>query len=286
MGMRNGLIELAFELKQRGIFDNLDSVLDFGSQELRITFSELENLFLKIGKPKSILKKYQVLKKFPKGKRISTKILWKDLGFNKIFSFDINKQHKSLNYDLNDPFLDKKFFNSFDLVTDFGNNEHIYNLSEAYKTLYKVCKKDGIIWCFQSVFRGNGFYNFDQSFFETYAAYNQLSIVYSAYVIHVGQYDQFLIPCNKDLLNAINLFNVKSIYITYVFRKKLEEDPKNIYQYGLNDTKQNFTTKFIQREGLSEKFYIPSKSISYYKKLAKKGDKNSIFWLRQLGIKY
>jgi hypothetical protein len=286
MGMRNGLIELAFELKQRGIIDNLDSVLDFGSQELRITYSELENLFLKIGKTKSILKKYEVLKKFPKGKRISTKILWKDLGFNKIFSFDINKQHNSLNYDLNDPFLDKNFFNTFDLVTDFGNNEHIYNLSEAYKTLYKVCKKDGIIWCFQSVFRGNGFYNFDQSFFETYAAYNQLSILYSAYVIHVGQYDQFLIPCNKDLLNAINLFNVKSIYITYVFRKNLDEDPKNIYQYGLNDAKQNFTTKFIQREGLSEKFYIPSKSITNYKKLAKKGDKNSIFWLRQLGIKY
>lgn len=73
MGMRNGLIELAFELKQRGIIDNLDSVLDFGSQELRITYSELENLFLKIGKTKSILKKYEVLKKFPKGKEFQQK---------------------------------------------------------------------------------------------------------------------------------------------------------------------------------------------------------------------
>lgn len=286
MGMRNGLIELAFELKQRGLFNNFESVLDFGSQEIRITYNEIANLFYKLGITKSVLKKYEVLKKFPKGKRIPTKTLWKDLGFKKTYSFDINEQHNSLNYDLNEPFIDKKFFNSFDLVTDFGNNEHVFNLSEAYKTLYKVCKKGGIIWCFQSVFRGNGFYNFDQSFFETYAAYNELSILYSAYVVHVGQYNQFLIPCNKDLLNAINLFNTKSIYITYLFRKQSTKTPKNIFQYGLNDTSESFSTKFIQREDLSEKFYIPSKSISEYKKLAKKGDEDSIFWLRQLGIKF
>ena len=72
MGMRNGIIELAFELKQRGVFDNFDSILDFGSQEIRISYEELENLFLKIGKPKTILKKYDILKKFPKGKRNKT----------------------------------------------------------------------------------------------------------------------------------------------------------------------------------------------------------------------
>ena len=286
MGMRNGIIELAFELKQRGIFKNFESVLDFGSQEIRISYEELENLFLKIGKSKSILKKYEILKKFPKGKRISSKKLWKDLDFKKTFSFDINKQHNSINFDLNHPFTDKNYFNYFDLVTDFGNNEHVFNLSEAYKTMYKVCKKDGLIWCFQSVFRGNGFYNFDQSFFETFAAYNNLSILYSAYVVNIGQYDQYLSPCNKELLNSINLFNVKSIYITYVFRKLSNENVKNIYQYGLDNTKQSFTTKFIQREALSEKFYIPSNSITSYKKLAKKGNKNAIFWLRQLGIKF
>lgn len=285
MGMRNGLIELAFELKQRGLFENFNTILDFGSQEIRISFNELENLFQKIGKPKSILKKYEILKKFPKGKRISSKTLWKDLGFKKTFSFDINKQHESLNYDLNEPFTDKNYFNSFDLVTDFGNNEHVFNLSEAYKTLYKLCKKDGLIWCFQSVFRGNGFYNFDQSFFETFAAYNELSIVHSAYVVHTGQYDQFLIPCNKELLNTINLFNVKSIYITYLFRKNSNKSSNNIYQYGLDNTKHSFNTKFIQRETMSEKFYIPSKSLNSYKKLAKKGDKEAIFWLRQLGVK-
>ena len=73
MGMRNGIIELAFELKQRGIFKNFESVLDFGSQEIRISYEELENLFLKIGKSKSILKKYEILKKFPKGKEFLQK---------------------------------------------------------------------------------------------------------------------------------------------------------------------------------------------------------------------
>ena len=137
MGMRNGIIELAFELKQRGIFKNFESVLDFGSQEIRISYEELENLFLKIGKSKSILKKYEILKKFPKGKRISSKKLWKDLDFKKTFSFDINKQHNSINFDLNHPFTDKNYFNYFDLVTDF-ETMNMYSISQRH---IKLCIK-------------------------------------------------------------------------------------------------------------------------------------------------
>ena len=39
----------------------------------------------------------------------------------------------------------KKFADKYDLVTDFGNNEHAFNIAEAYKTTHKLCKKDGLI---------------------------------------------------------------------------------------------------------------------------------------------
>ena len=31
--------------------------------------------------------------------------------------------------------------NKFDLVTDFGNNEHVFNVGQAYKNMYQLCKK-------------------------------------------------------------------------------------------------------------------------------------------------
>ena len=82
-------------------------------------------------------------------------------------------------------------------MTDFGNNEHVFNVGEAYRTMYNLTKKDGFIWIFQSVFGGNGFFNFDASFFEGYAAANNLSIVHSCYLIYPSEYEQIVVPCNK-----------------------------------------------------------------------------------------
>ena len=42
----------------------------------------------------------------------------------------------------------------------------------------KLCKKNGYMWIYQSVNNGNGFFNFDISFFEGFAAANKLGIVY------------------------------------------------------------------------------------------------------------
>ena len=39
----------------------------------------------------------------------------------------------------------------------FGNNEHVFNVGEAYKTMFKLTKKNGLIWIRQSVYNGNGF---------------------------------------------------------------------------------------------------------------------------------
>ena len=63
----------------------------------------------------------------------------------------------------------------------------------------KMCKKNGLIWINQSVYGGNGFYHFDQSFFEGFAAANSLTILHMAYVLNIERINN-LIPCDKDLL--------------------------------------------------------------------------------------
>jgi len=285
--MKIGLINIALQLYKLNKFNKLSNILDMGSKELRVTYTDLENAF-KSANIDFNKKKFNVLKNFPSGKRISTKNFWEELNIKKHYSLDINKQHNSFFQDLNYPIdkKNKKYLSKFDLITDFGNNEHVFNIGEAYKTMYDLCKPGGFIWIFQSVYNGNGFYNFDQSFFETFAATNDLSIVYSCYLVHINEYDQFVIPCNKDLFNSFDLAKIKNISISYIYRKQSSKKFKYPYQYNVRNRNEIFNLNFINKEVIPEKIYVPTKKISDLIKLAKKGDIASINWLRAIGKKF
>lgn len=283
--MKIGLINIALQLYKLNKFKNLNNVIDLGSKELRVSFSQLVYAF-KQANINFEKKNFNILKKFPKGKRISTKFFWKELGTKNHFCLDINKEQNSLYHDLNYPLKNNNLLNKFDLVTDFGNNEHIFNIGEAYKTMYQICKKNGFLWIFQSVYNGNGFYNFDQSFFEGLAAANQMSIVHSCYLVHTNEYEQFVIPCNKDLLNTFDLTKVKNISISYIFRKTNNKNFRYYYQYNLKNKNEVFNLNFINSSIAPEKIYIPLKKINELKKQAKKGDKASINYLRAINVNF
>ena len=283
--MKIGLINIALELIASKKFKNVSNVLDMGSKELRVSYDQLEYAFKQVNL-KFNKKKFDKLRIFPKGKRISTKNFWLEVGVKDYKCLDINRSHNSIFVDLNQPFTNKKYLNNFDLVCDFGNNEHVFNIGEAYKTMYKLTKKNGFIWIFQSVYGGNGFFNFDASFFEGYAAANNLSIVHACYLVKLSTYDQIVIPCNKDLFNVIDLSKVKGIDISYVFKKNSDKEFSCHYQYGLNNNQSPYLISFLNSEYPPEKLYIPTKSIKERKKKAKKGDTLSIEWLRSTGIKF
>ena len=94
------------------------------------------------------------------------------------------KVGKVYKQDLNFPLTDKDLIEKYDLVTDFGNNEHPFNFIEAFITMHKLCKEKGFLMIHQGLFKGNGFVNFDISFFENYAAVNNYSIKHSCLVFN------------------------------------------------------------------------------------------------------
>ena len=282
--MKIGLINLALTLYKNGFFSDVNSMLDMGSKELRVSYTDLKHSLDQVNiKIKN--KDLNILKKFPKGKRISTKNFWSLLKIKDYKCTDINKSHNSIYLDLNYPLKNKKLFSKFDLVNDFGNNEHIFNVGEAFKTMYNLCKKDGLIWINQSVYGGNGFFHFDQSFFEGFAAANSLSIVHMSYVINIGAYKQFLIPCDKDLISQFDLNKIKNLDISCIFRKKTNNKFKYHYQYNSNNNQKPFLQSFITNKYPPERIYIPTKKRSEYIKSAKKGDELSKIWLRSFGYK-
>ena len=73
------------------------------------------------------------------------------------------------------------------------------------------------------------------SFFEGLAAANNLSIIHSCYLVHVNEYEQFVIPCNKDLFSVLDLNKIKDISISYIFRKNTNNKFKFYYQYNFNN---------------------------------------------------
>jgi len=282
--MKNGLLNIAVELKKTGVFKSVNNIIDMGTKTLRIHYDELEYLFNQAN-IKFNSNKFKFLKNFPKGKRKSTKLFWEELGIKNYNCLDINKEKDSIYCDLNVPFNDKKHIGKYDLVTDFGNNEHVFNVGEAYKTMYKLCKKNGFIWIFQQVYNGNGFFHFDISFFEGFSLANKLNTIYAAYIVLIDDYEQFLIPANKNLLDVIDLNKVKSIDITYVFRKTSNQEFKYYYQYNMKNKKNFYSIKFIQNKFPPERYYIQTKPIKDIKHKANKGDSFSEEWIRATGIK-
>jgi hypothetical protein len=271
--MKIGLISLALQLKMNGTFKNVNKIMDMGTKALRVNYEDLEYAFKQTNLTFEA-KKFNFLKEFPKGKRRSTKLFWEQLDIKDYSCLDINNEKDSIYCDLNIPFNDKKHLLKYDLVMDFGNNEHAFNVGEAYRTMYNLCNKDGYLWIFQSVFNGNGFFQFDISFFEGMALANQMGIIHASYIVCTNDYDQFLIPANKDLFNMLDLSKVKSIDITYVLKKTNLDDFKYYYQYNLKDNKRYYAVDFLTKNFPPERHYIQTKTIKNIKSLVKKNKAN------------
>lgn len=58
---------------------------------------------------------------------------------------DANGQNGALVRDLNKPLDEAALAMRFDLVTDFGTGEHVFNQAEVWRTLHNLCKPGGLI---------------------------------------------------------------------------------------------------------------------------------------------
>lgn len=224
MGLSMAAVKLNLELWERGFFKNIKSVIEMGSQELHLKKADFDNLLKEACLTSNRNIDFSNLEHFPNFPRCSAKALYELLGAEKYDSFDLNAEHGALTHDLNLPFENSSFFGKYDLVTDHGCNEHVFNIAETYKTMHKLCGQGGIITIVQAVWKGNGYYQFDSSFFEGLAAANNYRILFSSYIVGVrtaaGNYMDYHIPLSRDLLQAIDWAKTDNINICYVFQKQ------------------------------------------------------------------
>ena len=237
MAITGKVSDIILELKQIGFYKKVSSVIDMGDQDINLTYEEITNNLKKFG-IKFDEKLFEIAKNAPKRPRVSSSILWKTLGVNvtdKIDMVEIKRPPeqsvgKIYKHDLNFPLKDSSLIGKYDLVTDFGNNEHPFNFIEAFTTMHKLCKEKGYLMIYQNIFNGNGYINFDISFFENFAAVNNYSIVHSCLIFNYPKNVYFSTPVRKDFFEVVDLNKLKDIAIFYLLKKEKNTDFKFPYQ--------------------------------------------------------
>jgi hypothetical protein len=277
MAITNALSDAIFYLNSKNFFNNIKSVVDMGDQDFKIPLDNylLNSKIYQIKKDKLILK---YLKKKSFNPILSSSFFWKSLGLLKTARMDLIFKDRFLEdncselikFDLNNEYKDQKYMGKFDLVTDFGNNEHPFNIKETFQTMHNLCKNGGYIWSMQSLFNGNGFYNFNSCFYEHIAAFNNYSIVYSYLIFGFENSEKYIsTPVDIDYIKYIDLKNANQYTINYIFKKNGEGKFKVPYQgMGYNgDKNMLFNIDYKGKQIPLEQSYIPlstdSLSIKY-----------------------
>ncbi len=235
MGLGIAAVQNTLELSKLGLLEGINKIVEMGSQELHLTALDLEEMIKMAGLNNFQKNKFPDIDNWPNSPRCSAKSFYQFLGIKEYVSIDMNKEHGSISLDFNLPLEDTSLYSQFDLVTDHGACEHAFNIAETYRTMHRLCKPKGLIVIAQSLWGGNGYFLYDESFFDGIAAANNYKIIFNSYVITTksktpnGSDNQFHIPLNRDLLKTIDLSNA-NIGVYVVLQKQDKSDFKFPYQ--------------------------------------------------------
>jgi hypothetical protein len=267
LGIGTQIVQVLLELHHLGKLEGLKNVAEIGSQELHLKKEDLNDLYLQAGLDATLTNNIPNLDNWPGQPRATLKALYNHLGIQDYTSMDINGDFGSIPLDLNYELTDKSLFDKFDIVTDFGSCEHVFNVGECYKTIHKMTKVNGLIIIYQSVFKGNGYFLFDRSFMEGIAAANNYKIITSSYVVSTGTKTSagsdkyFHIPMSEDLIRSLK--DIRSLSICMILQKTQPDDFKIPYQGTLSNQKYNSYgfNKIYNKDDLSVS-YIPQYNLN------------------------
>jgi tetratricopeptide (TPR) repeat protein len=187
------MIDWIDRLHKRGVFDGKRSVLELAPQDLtglsvddvvrlvgRITGAEasrsaIESKFFDNGVPRWWT---------------ATPDFYAVLGLKEYYAADLNDKRAEYLIDLNRPtMLPRKF----DVITDFGTLEHVFNIGNGIKFIHDHLELGGIALHVLPAFGdyNHGFYNIHSTFFKDVAAANGYELIDIAYVPDVGRQNFF-----------------------------------------------------------------------------------------------
>jgi SAM-dependent methyltransferase len=169
MGYGRDSLNLTLSLWKDGVFDSSKSVIELGSQDLKMSKMELDLVFNKI---------LQIQKRIDEP--FIPEMMYRAMGFDKYRCVDADGQNNALVFDLNSDIRSKYSFNeTFDLVTNHGTTEHCFDQYNVFRNIHNFCKPNGIMihgLPFQG-YLNHGFYNYQPAFYRALAAANNYRMI-------------------------------------------------------------------------------------------------------------
>jgi len=178
VGISKGLAKLLLDESNSTPFSG--KLLLLGKSDIYFTNKDLYKIARQFNtKLKEEKIKYSLKKQFSVKNYISDDYFFKCLGFSEVSSLDYSDfESADIIFDLNNENIPKKLENSFDMIIDAGTTEHVFNIPNVLKNLYKMLQVGGrIIHCSPSSNHiDHGFYMFSPTLFWDYYSANKFHI--------------------------------------------------------------------------------------------------------------
>ncbi len=224
MGWSTGVVESFFSHYIDFANADMNSVIEFGSQDLNddyMTVSSMFNRFCVEYDKEKLKNGCDVV-----GVK-SAKVMFSSLGFTKYDCVDLNGTHgafkMNLNNDLNSVY---GFVEKYDLVTNCGTSEHCFDQATVIRNMHNLCKVGGLMYfvlpCYGS--DNHGFYHVNPLLFLRMAAANGYTIEnvdFLAIDVDAYQYKLYngfyALETSGDEIKLLD--SNRPIYISIILRK-------------------------------------------------------------------
>lgn len=155
------------------------------------------------------------------GSHASVKDFYLSNGFSSYVALDVNTAKDAVIADLNYPVE----MGPFDLVTNNGTGEHLWNQHQVFKNAHDLCKHEGVMvhilpftpWV------NHGFFNYNPILFRDLAAANDYEILIqwigdrTGRIVELGDW-AYIDKRPTQLIDALNTFS-KDVFCVFAYRK-------------------------------------------------------------------
>jgi hypothetical protein len=158
------------------------SVVELGNQTFNSSDAALEAVLARAeGHPGIDLERLRALcRLFKEKRRVATAEYYRCLGFDHYDAIDINSAHGSLLMDLNqDLSVHYDFKATYDLATNNGTGEHIFDQAAVFRNMHNLTKVDGLMVHIMPMldYVNHGFYSFHPSLYYGLARANNYQLL-------------------------------------------------------------------------------------------------------------
>jgi hypothetical protein len=237
MGLGPVVLSLYRQLKTLGIFDNIDSVVELGSQGVWCpNRTLLVGLFEAFGRPVPPEKELSLYRSDSGIGRASSRHLHEQLGF-KYDCVDIDGNFGALTLDINFDPVPPAYRGKYGLTTNHGTTEHVLNQYNAFKMMHDFTAPRGYMLHALpfTVHLEHGFFNYQPNLFDALAHFNS----YKTLGVWIGPDWTLssLVPWEPRLLDYLTL-NSKTTHLLVVLQQKLHDTEfcvpvQGVYEGGI-----------------------------------------------------